>query len=296
MEALVSIILPTYNRASLIGETIESVINQTFQNWELIIVDDGSEDETEALIRDLQNTKLSYHRIDHCGILGRVRNYGIKVAHGDYIAFLDSDDLWRNDKLALQCDLLKKDEIMFTLSNGSHFGELVTLQPPDLPNFTGDLFHSLLVTNQFVVYTPSLLFKRGVFNSIAMINENLKSGSDVDFIYRMAHRFNGSFSSERLVSIRKHANGMSSMLRETAYTEDIEIVNQFYHEGALTKAQHSKIISTYYYKIGLSGLRKLEPKVAVRYFFKYNMEVPINYKGWLRLIQALTRSFIGIIF
>src|SRR5260221_8177346 len=97
-QPLVSIILPTYNRSHLIRESIQSVFDQTYKNWELIIVDDGSTDETSVLFTNHPDSRIHYYRIDHCGIIGRVRNPGMRHARGQYIAFLDSDDLWREDK------------------------------------------------------------------------------------------------------------------------------------------------------------------------------------------------------
>ena len=102
MQELVSIIVPTYNRGHLIGETIQSVIDQSYKNWELIIVDDGSKDNTKERIEGFNDDRLRYYFIEHCGIIGAVRNRGMNNARGEYIAFLDSDDLWQPDKLDYQ--------------------------------------------------------------------------------------------------------------------------------------------------------------------------------------------------
>ena len=108
-EIFVSVVVPTYNRAHLIGETIQSVIDQTYSNWELIIVDDGSEDDTKNIIDKFADKRIHYFAIDHCGIFGKVRNVGMQRANGDLIAFLDSDDLWKPNKLSFQLSLLKQD-------------------------------------------------------------------------------------------------------------------------------------------------------------------------------------------
>src|SRR5688572_5651512 len=120
----VSVIMITYNRGHLIEESIRSVMIQTYENWELIIVDDGSEDDTEEVIQRLKDPKIRYYKVNHCGRLGKLRNFGIKMAVGEYIAFQDSDDLWLPKKLELQIDLLKKfPEAAFVLSSSSQFGE-----------------------------------------------------------------------------------------------------------------------------------------------------------------------------
>lgn len=87
-----SIIIPTYNRASFIEKTIKSVLNQTYQNFELIIVDDGSTDNTEEIVKNIYNEKISYLKIQNSE-RGFARNYGITHSSGDYVTFLDSDDI-----------------------------------------------------------------------------------------------------------------------------------------------------------------------------------------------------------
>jgi glycosyltransferase involved in cell wall biosynthesis len=288
---LVSIIIPTYNRAHLIGESIKSVVDQSYRNWELIIVDDGSEDETERAVRSLNHPRIHYYKIAHSGILGKVRNHGIKKAQGDYIAFLDSDDLWRNDKLEFQMRLFSEYDIYYTFSNGSHFGEGVTVQPPELQDLAvGNLFHDLILNHKYMIYMPSLLFKKAVFNQIHMINENMKSGGDVDFVYRMAQKFNGAFSNERLVSIRKHNYGMSSQYHEIAHLEDIKIIDRFRTAGAVTNKQANMIIADHYYKLGLLELRKVKMGKTFYYFMQHAKLNPFNYKGWIRLLQAGIQS------
>jgi len=88
-----SVIIPTYNRAHLIEKTIQSVLNQSYPNFELIIVDDGSTDNTEEVIHNIQNTKLHYYKIKNSE-RGAARNYGIDRAIGRYVTFLDSDDMY----------------------------------------------------------------------------------------------------------------------------------------------------------------------------------------------------------
>src|SRR5947199_9794946 len=105
---LVSIIVPTYNRADYIIETIESVREQTYSHWELIIMDDGSEDKTEELIQGLNDNRIFFYKQERTGKVGRLKNEGMKKARGEMIAFIDSDDLWAKDKLEKQLSLLQK--------------------------------------------------------------------------------------------------------------------------------------------------------------------------------------------
>jgi glycosyltransferase involved in cell wall biosynthesis len=104
----VSIIISTYNGAQHIGETIESIRNQTYSNWELIIVDDGSEDDTVELITAIKDARMQIYRAGRIGINGRIKNIGLSKASGDLIAFVDHDDLWAPSKLEKQVIALQK--------------------------------------------------------------------------------------------------------------------------------------------------------------------------------------------
>ena len=101
-EKLVSVIIPTYNRSSFLKEAIQSVLNQSYNNFEIIVIDDGSEDETEKVIQSFNDSRIKYLKREHTGSPAFIRNQGMKIAKGEYIAFLDSDDLWFPHKLKMQ--------------------------------------------------------------------------------------------------------------------------------------------------------------------------------------------------
>lgn len=106
MNIKVSVIIPTYNRAKDLIRAIDSVVNQTYKDWEVIVVDNHSSDETDAVINQLNNPKITLVKINNNGIVAASRNLGIKHARGDYIAFLDSDDWWMPKKLEESCRAL----------------------------------------------------------------------------------------------------------------------------------------------------------------------------------------------
>ena len=101
MNSLVSVIIPTYNRAQLLEKAINSVINQTHTNWEILIIDNHSSDETDKLIKNFKDIRIKILKIYNNGVIAASRNKGILNAQGDWIAFLDSDDLWYPNKLEI---------------------------------------------------------------------------------------------------------------------------------------------------------------------------------------------------
>ena len=113
-KKLVSIIMPTYNCGKYIEETINSVLNQTYSNWELIIVDDCSKDNTEEVVKKIKDKRIKYHKLDKNSGAAVARTEAMKIAKGNYMAFLDSDDLWYEDKLSKQIKYMEDNNYSFT--------------------------------------------------------------------------------------------------------------------------------------------------------------------------------------
>ncbi len=113
-KALVSIIMPAYNAATFIQETIQSVINQTHQNWELLIVDDASTDDTIAQVQAFEDKRIRLITLATNSGAAIARNTAIEQSRGEYLAFLDSDDLWVADKLEKQLTFMKEHGYVFT--------------------------------------------------------------------------------------------------------------------------------------------------------------------------------------
>ena len=104
----VSIIMPTYNRAAFIAETVDSIRNQTFTNWELLIMDDGSDDNTEEIVKQIKDERIQFYKAGRTGAVSRIKNIAIEKARGELIAFIDSDDLWALTKLEKQIAALEQ--------------------------------------------------------------------------------------------------------------------------------------------------------------------------------------------
>lgn len=119
IDDLVSIIMPCYNDAAYISDSINSVISQTYQNWELIIVDDFSTDNSKKIIRDytIKDSRIKLIESESNIGPGLSRNEGIKISKGQYIAFLDSDDLWDENKLDFQINFMQKKNIAFSFTS-----------------------------------------------------------------------------------------------------------------------------------------------------------------------------------
>lgn len=114
IDGLVSIIMPSWNTGRFIAESIQSVINQTYQKWELLIVDDCSADNTDAVVASFADERIRYFHNDHNSGAALTRNYALREAQGEWIAFLDSDDLWLPKKLEKQLNFMNRNGYVFS--------------------------------------------------------------------------------------------------------------------------------------------------------------------------------------
>ncbi|MDI9412040.1 MAG: glycosyltransferase family 2 protein [Bacillota bacterium] len=124
-EALVSIIMPAYNCEDFIGITLDSVINQTYQNWEVIVVDDCSTDNTAKLVQEYvkKDNRIKYHKLDKNSGAAVARNKAVDLVNGKYMAFLDSDDVWFPEKLTKQIGYMEENAYTFTCTSYTKIDE-----------------------------------------------------------------------------------------------------------------------------------------------------------------------------
>lgn len=199
---LISVIIPTYNRANFLPEAIESVNNQNYQNLEIIIVDDGSTDNTKDVISTLNEPRIKYIYQENKGPAA-ARNTGIKKAKGEIIGFLDSDDLWPENKLNSQLSELidnKNIEIImgcskYILMDGVSELMINSKNDKKIVNF---------------ICLGSGLFRKSVFDKVGLFNKNLKYAEDHDWILRAKEsKISIKVLDEITLYIRMHTNNMT---------------------------------------------------------------------------------------
>lgn len=215
-KKLVSIIMPTYNCARFISETIKSVLAQTYQNWELIIVDDCSKDNTEKIVNNFQDARIQYYKLNQNSGAAVARTKAMQLANGSYMAFLDSDDLWKKEKLAKQIEFMEKNNYYFTCTAYEQIdGEGHKLNKIIKPKKQADYNRILLdcpVGNSTVMYNVESLGKFEVPN-IRKRNDDalwLQILKKERYIYGMEENMmeyrvrENSISSNKLDLIRYH--------------------------------------------------------------------------------------------
>ena len=212
---LVSIIIPTYNRAHFIGETLESVMTQTYKNWECIVVDDGSADYTEELMGFYcqKDSRIQYHRRPNHKPKGAnaCRNFGFEVSSGKYINWFDSDDLMFTDNLKCKFEEINEG-LDFVVGNSLNFkGNLSDFYRPFVLDYSKSISVEAFLNFEIGWITNDVLIRK---RSISIsFNENLKSGQEYNFFVRYLHcTTNGKFLKKDLAYRRVHPNSIQSKL------------------------------------------------------------------------------------
>lgn len=211
---MVSVIIPTYNRAKTIKKSIDSVLFQTYDDWELIIVDDGSTDETKELISSYKDSRIKYYSYESNKGVVYARNYGMKMANGNYIAFQDSDDIWHNDKLEKQIKAMEDNysagfcycRMQYLLD--SHSSIAIPQYDIDINIMSGDIFSKLLYEN--LVACPCLIMKRECYDKIGGYDNQFTALEDYDYVLRLAREYKALFVDDVLVDANMSAGGISS--------------------------------------------------------------------------------------
>lgn len=230
----VSVIIPTYNRISMLEEALASIVSQKFNGIiEIIIIDDNSQDKTSEIISEKYPfIKLISLRENKGAYVAR--NQGILRARGKYIAFLDSDDLWKSNYLETQISAIKDKEKTFAVSDVIIWETnrnflYVKLQRPSLDKFTSAI-HQLLVST-FIATPSSVLVHRDIFDKIGLFDEDLRVGGDTDFYLRcLALGYKITFTNQPLTIKREHKKNQLTDPKNLKVRERSRLrrINKFY--------------------------------------------------------------------
>jgi glycosyltransferase involved in cell wall biosynthesis len=210
----ITVIIPTYDRANLVGESIESVIRQTYSDFELIIVDDGSTDNTRDVVNSYKDPRIRYVYQENRGV-SAARNTGIKLTASQYIAFLDSDDLYVENALEITLNCLESHpDVGF--SYGQCYisrvgGQVYRTRKSPFHNKSA-VIDSLTQLREMLFICPitlsTLAVRRTCFDEVGGFNEDLFVAEDLHMFIRLAKRYSAFYIAEPLVTQRYHDNSL----------------------------------------------------------------------------------------
>ncbi|MBS1257947.1 MAG: Chondroitin synthase [Candidatus Scalindua arabica] len=204
--ATVSVIIHTFNNEKFIGETIESVLKQTYDDYEIIVIDDGSVDGTRDALQPYMQ-RIRYHYKENGGIAS-AKNAGISLSEAEFIAFLDHDDLWDPDKLKLQMEHFNSNpQIGLVYAKYTSFRNDKELRTKPDKGYSGWIFKELL--SKSFIQTSTVMVKRECLNEVGPYDESFSLGDEYDMFLRIARKFQCGFIDKGLTRYRVHDRNAS---------------------------------------------------------------------------------------
>jgi glycosyltransferase involved in cell wall biosynthesis len=207
----VSVYTPTYNYGRFLGEAIQSVLDQTFQDWELIVVDDGSTDGTREVVDAFADPRIHYVYQENQGNPA-ARNTALRLARGEYVACLDADDAWFPEKLEKQVakldslpptvGLVYGNVYLFSDEDGSIIQRFLEIQIPP----RGRVFKKLLPNEGYFIHDTAALIRREVFDRVGLYDESLLRFQDWEMWVRIARVYEVETLDEPLARVRRHSS------------------------------------------------------------------------------------------
>jgi glycosyltransferase involved in cell wall biosynthesis len=246
------VVIPTYNRAHYIAESIQSVLDQTYRDFELIIVDDGSTDNTKEVVSGFKDPRIRYIYQERRGVAAAA-NVGIKASTGEYIGLMASDDIWLPRYLELQLALLDShpetsvvcsDMYIFDSDTGTSLGRLWQDKSDRYLRETQDGIRQPLtefLSRGALFTTQTSIINHKVFHEVGYLDESLPNGNeDYDMFVRILHRFSIGIVNQPLAKYRRHRDSLSRNF-EQLYRGRLAVINKMLNNYSLSD-EHIKLV------------------------------------------------------
>lgn len=291
-QPLVSVIIPTYNRTHFLKETLNSIVSQTYSNIEIIIVDDGTPGDENKKLSNAYNN-LTYIKIENSGGPAKPRNIGLSNSKGEYIAFVDDDDLWLPKKIETQVNILENNQDFDLVhcschvidKNGIKTGEIIG-KPRNQRDKHGDVLARMI--GNWTIMMPTPLISKNLISKVGLFNENIPPAlEDVEYWSRCAFHTKFYFLDEPLVNYRKHSNNISTSKKK--YIDLPLYLNEVVNKN------RNMVSNKVYKKLGLniclmqSKMIKTDFLRTLSNMFKINPFWFVNFRVQKTIIKKLTK-------
>ena len=281
----VSVIIPTHNRAELLKRAINSVLRQTFEDFELIVVDDASSDNTPEVVEGIKDGRIQYVRLKKNSGGPVARNTGIKRARGRFIALLDDDDEWLPNRLELQIEKFESLEKDVGVVYGGFYyvsqdtGEILGKR---LPRYRGDVYAYFLKEN--FVGSPTLLIRRECFKKAGLFDPKLKSSQDWDMWLRIAKYY--KFDYVPAVVAKYYVHGHQITFNMEKYISGREKFVWKYPDIY----KNPRILSLHLSQMGLLLILSGNAEKGLKYLAKSIAMAPLNMENYRKLLELALDS------
>jgi glycosyltransferase involved in cell wall biosynthesis len=305
---LVSVIVPTYNRTFMLKQAIQSIQHQTFNDFEIIVVDDGSTEDIRAVTAEF-GEKVRYERLERGGV-SRARNHGIRVAQGRFVAFLDSDDLFLPVKLQKQVALLEQHRelgMVYSayISVDENLNPLKQLPAPEY----ADGYTAMLTA--CTIATPTVMVRRDVFERVGVFDETMHLAEDIDLWCRISRFFPIAPIHEPLTKVRLHSSGTPRHPEAVLNAYVYLLGKAFRADPSITWSERRRMLARVHYicaaellaGVDLNSSDQNRYKPYLYYHLKAARYYPFSRLGFnilwshytrfpRRMVQAITNRFV----
>jgi glycosyltransferase involved in cell wall biosynthesis len=280
-KPVVSVIIPTYNRAHYLTQAIQSVLDQSYQDFEIIVVDDGSTDNTREVMDSFKDPRLKYFYQENQGVCA-ARNNGINVSEGEYIYFLDSDDALLENALERQVGVLDRHPDV-ALSHGQAFpmderGRVFGLHRHRPRNISPGVYHGIKEISNFLRYgnhscLSATIIRRSSIIDVGLFDPAFRAGSeDFDLWVRLAKKYAVSYIVNHVVACRVHSSSMTASRAldemEKSHNRILEGIFNDVSLGHLFSSQRAKTYFYYYLRLASYAYDRGKMKISRTYLFK----------------------------
>lgn len=284
----ISIITPTYNRVEYLPLAIESVLNQTYTNFEYHIIDDGSTDNTKDVIQKyLEDNRVSYYYQKNQG-QSAARNYGINKSTGDFICFLDSDNLWEPRKLELQVNIFKENpNIDITYGEGRLIdvnGNF--LESKKVNRYSGYITEKILLNN--FVSNNTVMCKINCFNQMGGFDESLRCAEDYDLWLRFSTRYSFFYQQEYYAKYRIWDDRLSANI-DSVFKNNYIILKRFFEDypDSVRSDLEKYIFCRFHTQYGRFFASNKKYSLAIKEYKKAMSYKPFSIMLWRALAKML---------
>lgn len=297
-EPIISVVIPAFNSEKTIRETIDSVLQQTFIYFEIIIINDGSQDSTLEIIEQIKDERIKVFSFENAG--GNIsRNRGLKLARGEFVSFLDADDLWTSDKLKSQLDALRNnldaqvayswtdyiDEHGNFLVAGIHITE------------NGDVYEHLLVNN-FLENGSNPLIRKEVLVELGGFDESLDAAQDWDMWLRLADKYNFIGVPSVQILYRTTSNSLSTNL-DRQEKACLQVMQCAYQRRPLMLKNMSRSLAHLYKYLSCKALQqpfsRQKGLVAAKFIWHYFLHESYRFQRLNFIIKLLLKTILIIV-
>lgn len=282
VPGLVSVIIPTFNQAEYLRDALQCVVDQSYEKWEAIVINNCSTDNTESVVDEYDDSRITLTNFSNSGVIARSRNLGIEMSKGEYIAFLDSDDLWRQDKLERTVAVLSEGSDLVCHAErwfgGNSKDRVIKYGPSSRATYESLLIDGNCISTSATVVRHSVLIELNGFRE----NPRFVTTEDYDLWLRIAQRgFTIQFIDDVLGSFRRHEFSASSSYQRHLTAELAVIDDHFDANTPTFDPMRRQRRALAFYAAGRACTRGRENRDGLRFFMTSLRLNPTRPKTWL---------------